>query len=47
MDATDLARELVELHDHPRLVAPFSTRYPGLTPETGYAAARGLQIEFS
>ena len=42
MDATDLARELVDLHEHPRLVPPFSSRYPGLTPETGYAAARGL-----
>ena len=42
MDATKLANELIELHDHPRLVAPFSARYPGLTPETGYAAARRL-----
>ena len=42
MDATKLARELIDLHDHPRQVPPFSTRYPGLTPESGYAAARGL-----
>lgn len=42
MDATKLANELIELHDHPRLVTPFSARYPGLTPETGYAAARRL-----
>ena len=42
MDATKLARELIDLHDHPRLVAPFSSRFPGLTAETGYAAARQL-----
>jgi 2-oxo-3-hexenedioate decarboxylase len=42
MDATKLAKELIELHDRPRLVSPFSARYPGLTPETGYAAARQL-----
>ena len=42
MDATTLAKELIDLHDHPRLVAPFSTRFPGLTAETGYAAAREL-----
>jgi len=42
MDATKLAIELIELHDHPKLVPPFSSRFPGLTPETGYAAARGL-----
>jgi 2-keto-4-pentenoate hydratase len=42
MDATKLANELIELHEHPRLVPPFSTRYPGLTPEAGYAAARQL-----
>jgi 2-keto-4-pentenoate hydratase len=42
MDATKLARELVDLHDHPRLVPPFSSRFPGLTAETGYAAARQL-----
>ena len=42
MDATKLAKELVDLHDRPRQVSPFSTRYPGLTAETGYAAARQL-----
>ena len=42
MDATNLAKELIDLHDHPRLVAPFSSRFPGLTAETGYAAARQL-----
>jgi 2-oxo-3-hexenedioate decarboxylase len=42
MDATILAKELIDLHDHPRQVTPFSTRYPGLTAETGYAAARQL-----
>ena len=42
MDATKLAKELIDLHERPRLVPPFSARYPGLTPETGYAAARGL-----
>ena len=42
MDATTLARELIELHEGAREVSPFSQRYPGLTPETGYAAARKL-----
>jgi 2-keto-4-pentenoate hydratase len=42
MDATGLAKELIELHDHPRQVSPFSARYPGLTAESGYAAARKL-----
>ena len=42
MDATKLANELIDLHDHPRLVAPFSSRFPGLTAETAYAAARRL-----
>jgi 2-oxo-3-hexenedioate decarboxylase len=42
MDATKLAKELIDLHDHPRLVTPFSTRYPGLTAESGYAAAGQL-----
>lgn len=37
-----LAQELVALHDSPREVPPFSERHPGLTPEDGYAAARGL-----
>jgi 2-oxo-3-hexenedioate decarboxylase len=42
MDATNLAKELIDLHDQPRLVPPFSARFPGLTAETGYAAARQL-----
>jgi 2-oxo-3-hexenedioate decarboxylase len=42
MDATNLGAELIELHDHPRLVSPFSARYPGLTGDQGYAAARKL-----
>jgi 2-keto-4-pentenoate hydratase len=37
-----LAEELIELHRSPREVAPFSERYPGLTPAQGYAAARAL-----
>lgn len=39
MDATKLGAELIELHDHPREVPPFSTRYPGLTAAEGYSAA--------
>ena len=42
MDATNLGAELIELHDHPRTVPQFVTRYPGLTPESGYAASRRL-----
>jgi 2-oxo-3-hexenedioate decarboxylase len=42
MDATNLGKELIELHERPRRVAPFSARYPGLTADTGYAAARQL-----
>lgn len=42
MDATKLAAELIELHERPRLVPPFSARYPGLTADAGYAAARKL-----
>ncbi|MSQ49413.1 MAG: decarboxylase [Betaproteobacteria bacterium] len=42
MDATNLANELIDLHQHPRQLAPFSTRYAGLSAEMGYAAARGL-----
>ena len=37
-----LARELISLHESPHEVAPFSGRYPGLTPEAGYEAARAL-----
>ena len=42
MDATNLAAELIDVHDRPRLVPPFSARYPGLTADSGYAAARQL-----
>ena len=42
MDATALGDELIELHRRPRQVAPFNARYPGLTAESGYAAARQL-----
>jgi 2-oxo-3-hexenedioate decarboxylase len=42
MDATKLAAELIALHDRPREIEPFSTRYPGLTAAEGYAAARQL-----
>jgi 2-keto-4-pentenoate hydratase len=37
-----LSDELIELHRAPRLIAPFSDRHPGLTPQAGYAAARAL-----
>src|SRR5438046_2952104 len=37
-----LEEELIELHDAPREVAPFSQRYAGLTPAAGYAAAQRL-----
>jgi len=37
-----LAQELIELHQAPRQVRPFSERYPALTPNAGYAAAREL-----
>ena len=37
-----LARELIALHESPREVPPFSERYPGLTPQAGYEAARAL-----
>ena len=42
MDATELAKEIIDLHERPRQVPPFSSRFPGLTAETGYAAARQL-----
>jgi len=42
MDATNLGRELIDLHQRPRLLPPFSARYPGLTADSGYAAARQL-----
>jgi 2-oxo-3-hexenedioate decarboxylase len=37
-----LADELIELERSPREVAPFSARYPGLTPSQGYRAAQAL-----
>src|SRR5215212_9933536 len=37
-----LARELISVHEAPREVPPFSSRYADLTPETGYQAARAL-----
>ena len=37
-----LARDLIALHEAPREVPLFSERYPGLTPEAGYDAARAL-----
>src|SRR5437764_12024168 len=37
-----LARELISLHEAPREISPFSERYPGLTAEAGYDAARAL-----
>jgi 2-oxo-3-hexenedioate decarboxylase len=40
MEATKLANELIDLHEHPRQVSPFSMRYPALTAESGYVAAR-------
>lgn len=38
----DLARELIDLHERPREVPPFSQRHPHLTADDGYAAARRL-----
>lgn len=40
--AASLARELVALHEAAREVPPFSERYPDLTAEDGYCAARRL-----
>ncbi len=40
-----LADELIELHGAPREIAPFSERYPGLTADQGYAAARALHAD--
>ena len=42
MDATKLAKELIDLHERPRQVAAFSARYPGLTADQGYAASAAL-----
>jgi hypothetical protein len=37
-----LADELIEVHEKPRQVAPFSERYVPLTPAQGYEAALAL-----
>ena len=37
-----LGEELVRVHEATRIVPRFSERYPGLTAEQGYAAARAL-----
>lgn len=37
-----LGEELVQVHETSRIVPRFSERYPDLTPEAGYAAARAL-----
>lgn len=42
MDATKLGAELIDACEHAREIAPFSARYPGLSAEAGYAAARRL-----
>ncbi len=39
---TGLAEALISLDDAPREVRPFSERWPGLTPQAGYEAAREL-----
>jgi 2-oxo-3-hexenedioate decarboxylase len=42
MSSGALGEELIAVHDQARLVRPFSERYPELTPQAGYAAARAL-----
>ncbi|MBM3384686.1 MAG: decarboxylase [Betaproteobacteria bacterium] len=42
MDASAVANELAALHDRAGLAAPFTSRAPGFTPASGYAAARQL-----
>jgi 2-keto-4-pentenoate hydratase len=37
-----LVHELIRLHQHGHVVPAFTERYPGLTPQAGYAAARAL-----
>jgi 2-oxo-3-hexenedioate decarboxylase len=37
-----LGEELIGLHEQPGLAPSFASRYPGLTPAQGYAAARAL-----
>lgn len=39
-----LGEELVQVHETSRIVPRFSERYPDLTPEAGYAAARTLHM---
>ncbi len=38
-----LADDLIEVHSNPRQIQRFSDRYPGLTPDEGYAAAAALR----
>jgi 2-oxo-3-hexenedioate decarboxylase len=42
IDPDSLADELLSLHETGGLVAPFSERHPGLTPQAGYRAAARL-----
>lgn len=42
MDASAVASELAELHARAALAAPFTSRDPGFSPASGYAAARQL-----
>lgn len=42
MDASAVASELAQLHDRAGLAAAFTSRDPGFTPASGYAAARQL-----
>jgi 2-oxo-3-hexenedioate decarboxylase len=37
-----LGEELIRVHESAQIVPRFSERYPGLTPEAGYGAARAL-----
>jgi 2-keto-4-pentenoate hydratase len=37
-----LGEELIRVHDSAQIVPRFSERYPGLTPQAGYGAARAL-----
>ena len=37
-----LSEELIGVHENARIVSPYTARYPGLTPQAGYAAARAL-----
>ena len=39
IDPDSLADELLALHETEGLVAPFSERHPGLTPQAGYREA--------